>query len=71
MNTIDNAAVSNIKRVHDKDKDDGLQDSLASSLEGNPYQNYLCHAEEYYLERSHPHHQKDHNDYYHTHNRAC
>ena len=45
MNSINNAAVSNIKRVHDEDKDDGLQHSLASTLEGNTYQNKLCNTE--------------------------
>jgi len=44
MNSINDAAVSNIKRVHDEDKDDGLQYSLAGTLESNTYQNSLCNT---------------------------
>lgn len=39
LNAINNAAITNVKRVHGEDEDNGLEDHLASILEHETHKN--------------------------------
>lgn len=70
LNAVDYATIANVERMHDEDKDDGLENSLAGVVEHDSHENHLCHDEEYEFGRRQPHHQQGYHDYDHANDRA-